>query len=404
MHTQVGIIGAGPAGLALSHLLHLHGVDSVVLESRSQEYVQARVRAGVLDADVSLLFREVGLGERMMKEGLPQEQMEIRFEGKRRFINWKDLAGGRINMVYGQQEVVKDLIRQRREDNGKLFFEASATRIENLDGRPVVHYSLEGRDRTLTCDFVAACDGYHGVGRKTIPAHELEVYELNYPFAWLGIVVQAKPSSRWLVTSAHERGYAMHSMRSPMVSRNYLQIPLPDTVEDWPDGRIWDELQTRLESDSDWRLEEGEILEKARFDIRSFVCHTMRYKKVFLAGDAAHMVPPTGGRGLNQAIADVCVLADGFADFYHASSEDSLKRYAETCLRRVWHAQQFTWKMTSVLQRQYLDNTYHRRVQIAQLEYLTTDRSAATSLAECYAGLPLQTSFLPAGRPGYPHL
>ncbi|MBB5215623.1 4-hydroxybenzoate 3-monooxygenase [Parapusillimonas granuli] len=404
MRTQVGIIGAGPSGLVLSHLLYLHGIDSVILESRSQAYVEARMRAGVLDSDVTALFKAVGVGERMMKEGLPQEQMEIRFEGKRRYINWKELAGGRVNMVYGQQEVVKDFIQRRQQDGGKLFFEAQALRITDLDGRPTIEYMHEGQQKKLECEIVAACDGYHGIGRRTIPADKLEAYELNYSFAWLGIVAEARPSSKWLVTSAHERGYAMHSMRSPSISRNYLQIPLTDTVDDWSDERIWQELQTRLETDADWKLEEGAILEKTRFDIRSFVCHTMRYKKMFLAGDSAHMVPPTGGRGLNQAIADVCILADGLADYFKKSSSAHLERYTDLCLQRVWHAQQFTWRMTSVLQR--LDwenkNPYHRQVQIAQLEYLTSNRAAATSLAECYAGMPLQTSFLPSDRPQYP--
>ncbi|NYT82857.1 4-hydroxybenzoate 3-monooxygenase [Alcaligenaceae bacterium] len=406
MRTQVGIIGAGPSGLVLSHLLYLHGIDSVILEARSQAYVEARMRAGVLDSDVSALFREIGVGERMMKEGLPQEQMEIRFLGKRRFINWRELAGGRVNMVYGQQEVVKDFIHRRQQDNGKLFFEAQALRIRDLDGRPVIEYIHEGQEKELKCDLIAACDGYHGIGRQTIPADKLEAYELNYSFAWLGIVAQAKPSSKWLVTSAHERGYAMHSMRSPSISRNYLQIPLTDTVDDWSDERIWQELQTRLETNADWKLEEGKILEKTRFDIRSFVCHTMQYKKMFLAGDAAHMVPPTGGRGLNQAIADVCILADGIAEYFRKSSIEYLESYTQLCLQRVWHAQQFTWKMTSVLQRLDWDNknAYHRQVQLAQLEYLTSNRAAATSLAECYAGTPLQTSFLPADRPRYPQI
>jgi p-hydroxybenzoate 3-monooxygenase len=394
MKTQVGIIGAGPAGLMLSHLLHLHGIDSVILESRSRQYVEGRVRAGVLDSDVSRLFQVTGIGDRMMREGIEQEQMEIRFEGKQRFINWFQLAGGRKNMIYGQQEVVRDLIERRLRDDARILFDAEAYSIDGAGtNRPSIRFRCNGEDATLACDFIAACDGFHGIGRQAIPPDRIRLYEHKYPFAWLGIVASAQPSSPWLVTAAHDRGYAMQSMRSLQVSRNYIQIALEDTLEDWPDARIWDELHQRLDIPG-WTLREGDIVEKAKFDLRSFVCEPMQYGRMFLAGDAAHVVPPTGGRGLNQAIADVCVLADGIRDFYRDASEDELNRYSSICLERVWHAQQFTWRQTSMLQRHDFGNEYIRKQQLAQLEYFTSNKAAATSLAECYAGSRLRTSFL----------
>lgn len=405
MKKPVVIIGAGPAGLMLSHLLHLHGVESVILESRSREYVEGRVRAGVLDSDVSALFRATGVGERMEREGLPQEQMEFRFDGKRRYINWYELTGGRRNVVYGQQEVVRDLIARRRQDGGTILFEAQALRIEGLEeDRPRVVYQHEGEERVLHCDLLAACDGFHGIGRRSIPADRIRLFERTYPFAWIGVMVNAAPSSAWLVTSAHERGYAMHSMRSPQVSRNYIQCALEDSPEDWSDDRIWDELHQRLDTEDGWKLREGTILEKTRFDLRSFVCEPMQYRRMFLAGDAAHVVPPTGGRGLNQAIADVCVLADAMHEFFRWGCEDGLNRYSPTCLARVWHAQQFTAQQTGMLQRHDFTNEYHRKLQLSQLEYMTTNRAAATSLAECYAGARLKTSFLDNNGGSYPTL
>lgn len=404
MKTSVGIIGAGPAGLMLSHLLHLHGVDSVILESRSLAYVEGRVRAGVLDSDVSALFKATGVGERMEREGLVQEQMEFRFDGKRRYINWYELTGGRRNVVYGQQEVVRDLIARRRQDGGQILFEAEALRIEGLeDDKPRVVYRHEGEERVLHCDLLAACDGFHGIGRRSIPEDRIRLYERTYPFAWIGIMAKAAPSSDWLVTSAHERGYAMHSMRSPQVSRNYVQCGLDDTTEDWSDDRIWSELHQRLDTEG-WTLREGAILEKTKFDLRSFVCEPMQYRRMFLAGDAAHVVPPTGGRGLNQAIGDVCVLADAMRDFFRAASEAGLQQYSQTCLARVWHAQQFTAQQTGMLQRHDFTNEYHRKLQLSQLEYMTTNRAAATSLAECYAGARLKTSFLENNGGCYPTL
>lgn len=404
MNTQVGIVGAGPAGLMLSHLLHLHGVESVILESRSLAHVEGRVRAGVLDSDVASLFRATGVGERMQREGMQQEQMEFRFDGKRRYINWYELTGGRRNVVYGQQEVVRDLIALRRRDAGRIFFDAPAVRIDGLDDdKPRVVFEHEGTQKVLHCDLLAACDGYHGIGRRSIPADRIRLFERTYPFAWIGIMAKAAPSSRWLVTSAHERGYAMHSMRSPLVSRNYIQCGLDDTTDDWPDDRIWDELHRRLDTDG-WALGEGAILEKSKFELRSFVCEPMQYRRLFLAGDAAHVVPPTGGRGLNQAIADVCVLADGVRDFYRSGTIESLERYSSTCLARVWHAQQFTAQQTGMLQRHDFSNEYHRKLQLSQLEYVTTNRAAATSLAECYAGARLKTSFLDGNGSSYPTL
>ncbi|WP_375459689.1 4-hydroxybenzoate 3-monooxygenase [uncultured Enterovirga sp.] len=395
MRTQVGIIGAGPAGLMLSHLLHLHGIDSVIIEARSREYVRGRVRAGVIDSDVAGLFRGTGVGDRMDREGLPQEQMEIRFDGKRRFINWFELVDGRRNVIYGQQEVVKDLLDRRSRDGAAILFDAEAVRIDGLEeDRPTIIFRHGGEERSLRCDLLAACDGFHGIGRGRIPDGHVSIFERQYPFAWLGILVQAPPSSDWLVTCAHERGYAMHSMRSPEVSRNYIQIPLSDAPDDWSDDRVWSELHARIDIDG-WTLNEGPIREKAKFDLRSFVCEPMQYRRLFLAGDSAHVVPPTGGRGMNQAIADVCVLADAARDFFRTGSEESLNRYSSVCLARVWHSQQFTASQTQMLQRHSFDDPYLRKQQLAQLEYVTTNRAAATSLAQCYAGARLKTSFLP---------
>ena len=393
--TQIGIIGAGPAGLMLSHLLHLHGVESVILESRSREQVLGRVRAGLVDSDVGRLFKVTGVGDRMVKEGMLLDQVEFRFDGKQRFLNWRELVEGRQNTIYGQQEIVADLIERRIKDGGNILFDTKALEIQGLDeDRPQIVYSRQGETSTLRCTLVAACDGFHGIGRQTIPADKLKTFERIYPFAWLGIMAETPPASSWLVSAVHDRGYAMQSMRSERISRNYVQCDVNDSLQDWPDERVWEELHRRLETVDGWRLGEGRVVEKAKFELRSFVCEPMQYRKLFLAGDAAHVVPPTGGRGMNQAIADVCVLADAFRDFCKKGATQGLDQYSSICLERVWHTQQFTASQAGLLLRQPNADSFQWRLQMAQLDYLTRGGEATTSLAQCYAGARLRSSFL----------
>lgn len=391
--TQVAIIGGGPAGLLLSHLLYLRGIDSIVVERRDPEYLYQRVRAGVLDSSVVDLLVATGLGERMLAEGMLQEQMEYRFEGQIRFINWREQVG-RQTMVYGQQEVVRDVLDARLRDGGKIVFDAQATEIGGLDrDEPVVRFLHDGDLHEIHADFVAACDGFHGIGRPSIPTELRLEYERVYPFQWLGILAEARPGREWLVTGAHQRGYAMHSMRSPTISRNYLQVPLTDTVDDWTDERIWAELHIRLEDEGDL-VAEGPILNRSMFTLRNFVCEPMQYGRLFLAGDAAHIVPPTGGRGLNQAIADVATLADAMASHFDRSDDHDLEDYSRICLERVWKAQLFTASQTNLLQVLRPGDAYARRIQVESLDQATSDPGILHNLAENYAGRPFRSSFL----------
>lgn len=396
--TQVGIIGAGPAGLMLAHLLHLYGIESVILEAKSEEYVLGRVRAGVLDNDVADLFIATGVGERMQKSGLTQTRMEFRFNGQSRVMNWSELAGGRRNVVYGQQEVVKDLIAKRRELGGHLYFDTPVVGVSNLtQGKPRITYEYQGQTRELECELVAGCDGYHGVARQSIPKTAITEHERRYPFAWMGILAAVPPSREWLISASHDRGFALHSMRSRQVTRLYIQIPPEDTEADWPDERIWDELDIRLALDG-WTLNRGPVFQKGKVDLRSFVCEPMQYGSLFLAGDSAHVVPPTGGRGMNQAISDVAVLADAMNAYFNGSNRTLLDRYSAKCLRRVWRAQYFTNRMTGMLQRRDFTDTYTRRLQIAELDLVTSDPKAAAELAQHYTGEPLESDFLPNDR------
>jgi p-hydroxybenzoate 3-monooxygenase len=390
MRTQVAIIGAGPAGLVLAHLLARHGIESVVLESRSREYVEKRVRAGVLEQGSVDLLVQSGAGERLQREGMTHHGIELRFEGQGHRIALTELTGGRSITVYGQQEVVKDLIRLRLAAGGTIVFEAEATRIEGLDSdRPTVHFTQDGQPDALECDYVAGCDGFWGISRSAMPAHAVSVFERDYPFAWLGILAEMAPASEELIYAYHsERGFALHSMRSPEISRLYLQCQPDEALEEWPDERIWAELQQRFATDAGFRLDQGPILEKGITPMRSFVVEPMQYGRLFLAGDAAHIVPPTGAKGMNLAIADVRVLADALQAWYGASRTDLLESYSQTCLRRVWRAEHFSWWMTSMLHRfPNDDGGFQHRLQLAQLRYLTTSKAAATTLAENYVGL-----------------
>jgi p-hydroxybenzoate 3-monooxygenase len=388
--TQVAIIGAGPAGLVLAHLLHLRGIDSVVLERQTREHVEKRIRAGVLEHGTVDLLREVGLADRLLRERMVHEGLELLFEGEGHRIALSELAGREIT-IYGQHELVKDLIAARLATGRPLLFEAPATALEDLaSDAPVVRYTHEGDTHELRCDVVVGADGFHGVSRPAIPAEALTLYEHTYPYAWLGILAQAPPSSDELIYAYHDRGFALHSMRSPTITRMYLQVSPDENLDEWPDERIWSELRLRLDRDEEsWRLSDGPILEKSVTPLRSFVADPMRHGRLFLAGDAAHIVPATGAKGLNLAVADVIVLADGLTEWYASGSERLLDSYSGTCLRRVWRVQHFSWWMTTMLHLDPGGDPYARQLQLSQLRYVTSSTAAATSLAENYVGLPL---------------
>ena len=387
--TQVGIVGAGPAGLVLSHLLHLQGIDSLVLENRSRQHCEERIRAGVLEWGTVELLTRMGVGDRLQREGLVHHGIEIRFAGRGHRIDFQDLTGRAIT-VYGQHEVIKDLIRARLDSGGQIVFDVDQASVHELDTTaPRIWYSKEGKSHEILCDFIAGCDGFHGICRPSIPAGALTVYERNYPFGWLGILAEAAPSSEELIYAHHDRGFALHSMRSPLITRLYLQCSPDEDLENWPDERIWKELQTRLAGDPGWRLNEGQILQKGITGMRSFVVEPMQFGRMFLAGDAAHIVPPTGAKGLNLAVADVRVLASSLKNFYSTGRVDLLDQYSATCLRRVWRVQRFSWWMTSMLHR-HEGNPFDERRQLAELDYVTSSRAASQSLAENYVGLPME--------------
>jgi p-hydroxybenzoate 3-monooxygenase len=389
MDTQVGIVGAGPAGLLLAHLLHLRGIESVVLEARSREYVEARVRAGVLEQTTVDLLDSAGVAERLHREGLVHRGLELRFDGRGHRIDFAELTGGRAITVYGQQEVVKDLIAARMDAGGELRFEVEDVSLHDLESdRPRIRFSHEGSEHELRCDVVAGCDGFHGISRPTVPDEVLRIYEREYPFAWLGILAEVAPSNEELIYCHHDRGFALHSMRSPTLTRLYLQCAPDADIEEWPDERIWEELQTRLATaEGDFVLEQGPLVEKGITPMRSFVAEPLRHGRLFLAGDAAHIVPPTGAKGLNLAAADVRVLSEALGAWYDGGDETGLDAYSDTCLRRVWRVQHFSWWMTSMLHRFGGDDPFEPRLQRSQLHYVVSSRAAATTLAENYVGL-----------------
>ena len=388
IRTQVGIVGAGPAGLLLSHLLHLQGIESVVLESRSREYVEQRVRAGVLEDATVRLFREAGLAERLDREALIHEGIELRFEGSGHRIALTELTGRSI-WIYGQQEVVKDLIAARLGAEGKILFEAGV-RAQDIDVTGCsIRFRQGAGEHVLDCDFIAGCDGFHGVTRDALPRDALRAYHHEYPFAWLGILAAVPPSTDELIYASHDRGFALHSLRSPELSRLYLQVAPDEDIERWPDDRIWEELGIRLSDDHGWTLKEGPVIEKGIALMRSFVVEPMQVDRVFLAGDAAHIVPATGAKGLNLAVHDVRVLAEGLAEHYRMGGTDGLDRYTARCLERVWRVQEFSSSMSSMLHRLPEDDGgFGRRLQLARLRYVTSSEAAARSLAENYVGMP----------------
>jgi p-hydroxybenzoate 3-monooxygenase len=387
--TQVGIIGAGPAGLFLSHLLHQAGIESIVVENRSREYVEHRVRAGVLEQGTVDLMRETGLADRMDHSGLVHRGIEIRFGGRSLRVPLADLTGGRTITIYGQQEVVKDLIAARLAAGGDIRFEVEDTRLDGIDGdRPSISYRRDGREDVIDCDVVAGCDGFHGVSRGHIPGGVLTEYHHEYPYAWLGILAAVAPSTEELIYARHELGFALHSLRSPSISRLYLQVDPTERIEDWSDDRIWEQLRLRLAAEG-WELHDGPVLEKGIALMRSFVVEPMQFRRLFLAGDAAHIVPATGAKGLNLAVADVYVLTRALAAWYRTGSVALLDAYTDTCLRRVWRAQDFSNAMSAMLHRYPGDDPFRDRLQLARLETLAVSVPAAQALAENYVGLPL---------------
>jgi p-hydroxybenzoate 3-monooxygenase len=387
--TQVAIVGAGPAGLLLSHLLHLRGISSIVVEARSRQHVEERIRAGVLEQGTVDLLVEAGVGGRLKREGLVHQGIELRFGGRGHRIDLSELTGGRAITVYAQQEVVKDLIAARLATEGQILFDATDVSVHELNSAaPKVRFRKDGSDFEIACDFIAGCDGFHGVCRNAIPAGMLSVYEQQYPFAWLGILAEAPPVSPELIYTNHERGFALFAMRTAQLSRLYLQCAPDEDIANWPVAKMWDELHTRLAAGSGAALREGPILQKNITPMRSFVAEPMQYGKLFLAGDAAHIVPPTGAKGLNLAVADVRVLAHALASRYDSGGTALLDCYSQTCLRRVWQVQRFSWWMTSMLHRFPGGTAFHRQLQISELENLTRSRAAATALAENYVGLP----------------
>jgi p-hydroxybenzoate 3-monooxygenase len=389
MDTQVGIVGGGPAGLLLSHLLHLEGIDSVVLERRSREELESEIRAGVLEHGTVDLLIETGVGDRMQKEGAVHHGINLQFGGRRRRIDLSGLTGGRTITLYGQHEVVKDLARTRLDTGGQILFEAEGVGVRGADSEePVIRYRKDGTDYELRCDFVAGCDGFYGVCRPSIPAEARTEYERQYPFGWFGILVEAPRSTEEIIYTNHERGFALVSTRSPEIQRLYFQCDPEDDTENWPDERIWDELQARLATEDEWTLTEGRITQKGIVAMRSFVVEPMQHGRLFLTGDAAHIVTPTGAKGLNLAVADVRVLTRALSEFYSSGRADLLDAYSETCLRRAWKAQRFSWWMTSMLH-SFGEDAFQHRLQLAELDYVTSSRAAATSLAENYTGLPV---------------
>ena len=389
MRAQVGIIGAGPAGLVLSHLLYREGIESVVLESRTREYVQERVRAGVLEQNTVDLLTEIGVGERMKREGLVHHGIELRFQGRGHRIDFQELTGRAIT-IYAQGEVVKDLIDARLSASQSIVFEAADVSLHNFNGpQPSIRFHKNGECSELLCDFIAGCDGFHGVSRPSIPSGVLTAFERVYPFAWLGILAEAPPSSDELVYAHHDRGFALLSMRTQQLSRLYIQCAPDEEIENWPDDRIWRELHARLRGKIGNSPKDRSFKRESR-GMRSFVIEPMQYGRLFLAGDAAHIVPPTGAKGLNLAVADVCFLARAIASFYRTGSRELLDHYSEKCLRRVWKVQRFSWWMTSMLHRFDTDNAFDHRRQLGELDYVTSSHAAAQSLAENYVGLPME--------------
>ncbi|MBM2765511.1 4-hydroxybenzoate 3-monooxygenase [Burkholderia anthina] len=397
MRTQVAIIGAGPSGLLLSHLLRLQGVDSILVEARSREYCENRIRAGVLEQGTVDTLNEAGLGDRMRREGLEHHGIELLFSGQRHRIDLSALTGGRAITVYSQHEVVRDLIAAGDAHGHPMHFDVSDVALHDVESeRPFVTFKhADGRAERIDCDYIAGCDGFHGIARQTIPAERLNTFERVYPFAWLGILADAAPSLDELVYAHHANGFALFSMRSPTVTRLYLQCQPDENLAEWSDARIWDELHTRFSNDTGWTPTEGRITQKSVTPMRSFVSETMQHGRLFLAGDAAHIVPPTGAKGMNLAVADVRALSRALGARYRNGDAAPLERYSATCLERVWRAEHFSYFMTNMLHASPDDTPFVNRLKLAELKYVTRSRAAAQSLAENYVGLPFDDAATP---------
>jgi p-hydroxybenzoate 3-monooxygenase len=390
MRTQVGIVGAGPAGLFLAHLLHHAGIESVILESRSREEIEGTIRAGVLEQWTVDLMNDLGLGQRMMREGHFHSGVTFQFDGARHHLDFEGLTGGKHVTVYAQHEVIKDLVAARLADGGTIVFSARDVQFRGLDSAsPGIAYRVADRDQVLDCDFIAGCDGFHGPSRKAIPASCRVEYDKTYPFGWLGILAEARQSWHELIYSRHERGFALLSTRSPDIQRLYVQCDPEDDIANWSDDRIWSEMRERFGFPG-WRLVEGPIFQKSILAMRSFVCDPMQHGRLFIAGDAAHIVPPTGAKGLNLAVADVVVLSRAFEAWYRQGQKDLLDRYSATCLKRVWKAERFSWYMTTMLHLDPGETPFERRIHFADLDYVVHSRAAMTALAENYVGLPIE--------------
>jgi p-hydroxybenzoate 3-monooxygenase len=388
MRTQLAIIGAGPAGLFLSLLLDRLGIGSVVLELHTRQYIEERVRAGLLEYNTVQLMHELGVGERLRRRGLEHGGIELRFNGQGHRIDFRQLAAGKCVTIYAQHEVIKDLVKARLAAGHPLLFETADVELQGIDSaHPFVRFRHNGVAERLDCDFIAGCDGFHGVSRAAIPAGALSVYDRDYPFGWLGILAKTPPSAEELVYAHHDRGFALLSMRSTEISRLYLQCAPDEDLGKWPDDRIWNELEQRFSTRDGWALARGPIQQKGVTGMRSFVVEPMQFGRLFLAGDAAHIVPPTGAKGLNLAVADVRVLAAALGAYYGSGSRELLDQYSATCLRRVWKVQRFSWWMTQLLHR-FPDTPFDHRRQLAELDYLTSSQAASASLAENYVGLP----------------
>ena len=390
MRTQVGIVGAGPAGLILSHLLHLNGIDSVVLESRTREEIEATIRAGVLEHGTVDLLKAMGVAARMEREGVVHRGIYLRYGGRNHHIDFPELADGRCITVYPQHEVIKDLVAARLSAGGRILFEVDGVALHDLaTNKPRVTFARDGGSHELECDFIAGCDGFHGVSRQSIPTAAHRDFSHTYPLGWLGFLVEAPRSTDELIYAYHERGFALVSTRSTSLQRLYLQCEPHEELEKWPDDRIWSEVHARLEDVEGWRLTEGRIIQKSIVAMRSFVCEPMRHGRLFLAGDAAHIVPPTGAKGLNLAVADVRVLSEALTAYYRSGRVDLLDAYSSTALRRVWRAEHFSWWMTSLLHHFPDADAFQHKLQLSQLDYVATSRAAAKTLAENYVGLPM---------------
>jgi p-hydroxybenzoate 3-monooxygenase len=391
MRTKIAIIGAGPAGLMLAHLLQREGLDAVILENRNRDYIEARVRAGVLEQTTVNLLNRLGIGGRMGREGLVHSGTNLAVDGEIFRIDMAALTGGSTVMVYGQQEVMRDMFDDAAARGIKIIFEAEAVQPHEVDSsQPYVAWRENGVQRRLDCDFIAGCDGFHGVSRACIPAHIRQTFERVYPFGWLGILADVPPANHELIYANHERGFALASMRSSTRSRYYIQCPIDENLQDWPDERIWDEVCLRLGPETASHVVRGPSFEKSIAPLRSFVTEPMRYGNLFLAGDAAHIVPPTGAKGLNLAVADVIYLAEALTSFYRTGSTAGIEHYSDRALARIWKAERFSWWFTGITHRFPEMDGFSRKMQVAELNYMRGSRAAQTMLAENYVGLPLR--------------